>query len=257
MQSSEYLAQEDAQATHWWYVGRRRLLRWVLEDLQKKSGQQPFENILDIGCGVGGNFSVLRQASKEVIGIDPSPEACRLALEKGYARVIQAQLLEAKAEGTADVVIAMDILEHLPDDQEGMRHLVSLVKPGGWIVITVPAFKALWGLQDDVSHHFRRYRKTNLLRLAEQAGLKKERQTYFNAFLFLPILFARWAMRIVRPKNIRSENDINAPWMNAILRTIFLMEIWMIRRGLRFPFGVSLLLVVRRPLVAENNAAAL
>lgn len=141
---------------------------------------------------------------------------------------------------------AMDVLEHLDDAAAGARSLVQILEPGGWAVITVPAFQFLWGLQDEVSHHRRRYRLADLRALLEGAGFRVEMATYCNSLLFLPIAAARLLMRVYRPRGLKSENMINSPALNSVLRQIFLAECALLRKGWRFPAGVSVLTVARR-----------
>jgi hypothetical protein len=121
-----------------------------------------------------------------------------------------------------------------------------VLRPGGSAFISVPAFLALWGLQDDLAHHRHRYRREELLRLIRDAGLEEERTTYFNTFLFLPTWVGRRILRLISPR-IHSEAQINAPGVNALLRWLFSAERHLLR-WLDLPFGVSIFCLARRPL---------
>jgi SAM-dependent methyltransferase len=191
---------------------------------------------------------VIRLFADRVVGLDASEHAQPFIEAKGYDQVVISGLESVGPTdiGLSDAVIAMDVLEHLRDDVAGIRAIRCLLKPGGHAIVTVPAFPFLWGLQDDVSLHYRRYRMTNLCSILEAEGFRIIRRTYFNAVLFLPIFAARRLMRIFHIRSVQSEGEINNPLINAILKAIFLSEIALIRRGIRLPFGVSALVVAER-----------
>jgi len=143
-----------------------------------------------------------------------------------------------------DLVLATDVIEHADDDLAALRELCRVLKPGGYLLLNVPAFQLLWGLQDDVSHHKRRYRLHRLLKMLPVADLSPRRYFYFNYLLFLPILAARRLMRRLKIR-VASENEINAGWFNQALTRVFRFDVrtapW-----LRPPIGVSALVVATR-----------
>jgi SAM-dependent methyltransferase len=251
MEAVQYRIQEKVQGSHWWYAGRRRLLHDVLSALMKERGGAAFESACDVGCGVGTHLPVLRAFAKTITAVDTSAEALRYCREKGYDRTLLSgveNIASVEGGGRADLVLAMDVLEHLPDDLPGARALYEILKPGGFLVATVPAFPVLWGLQDEVSRHYRRYRMPDFVSLLEKTGFLVEEKYYFNSFLFPPILAARMLMRLWRPSGVQSENEINSPLANAALKKIFMAEIALLRMGLRLPFGVSAFALARKPL---------
>jgi len=246
MKENQFEIQDRVQKSHWWYGGRRRLLHNILLSLTSERGR--IRSAVDVGCGVGGFLSVIRPFTERVIALDASEHARPFIEAKGYDVVEIAPLEAADSEriGSADLVVAMDVLEHIEDDRAGVRAIQRLLSPGGFAVVTVPAFPWLWGLQDEVSHHKRRYRMRELASLLESSGLRIVRKTYFNTILFVPIYFARQIMRLLRIRSVESENDVNSPFINSILKRIFLLEISGLRHGLTYPFGVSILIVVEK-----------
>jgi len=177
-----------------------------------------------------------------VTGLDQSPEAIRFCAEKGLGDVHLGDLCHLPfPDRSFDLVMATDIVEHIADDAAALREIRRVLKPRGHLLATVPAFRVLWGLQDEVSHHQRRYRMRELLGKLAAAGLVPQQHFYFNYLLFLPILAARHLMRLLRVR-VGSENELNPGWLNTILSPLFLFDI-RTAALLRPPFGVSALVV--------------
>jgi SAM-dependent methyltransferase len=154
-------------------------------------------------------------------------------------------------DGALDLVLAADLLEHLDDDRAALAEIHRALKPGGVALLLVPAFGWLWGLQDDVSEHRRRYTAPVLQARVAGAGFAIERATYFNTFLLPPIFLARTLMRRAHIE-VESENVLTPGWSSAILERIFGLELPLLRR-LDLPVGVSFLCLARRP--AEPGAS--
>jgi SAM-dependent methyltransferase len=149
-------------------------------------------------------------------------------------------------EGTFDLVTAFDVVEHMDDDLAGLKEMFRVLRPGGHALLFVPTFMFLWGVQDEVSHHRRRYRLSELRRVLEQAGFEIERSTYANITFFLPILVIRKLMRLTGIK-ADTENNINVPALNGFFGALFGSES-AILRYINLPFGVSGLCVAKKPL---------
>jgi len=244
-----YHVEREVSPDHWWFQGRRRILTRLLADLDLPPGAR----ILDAGCGTGANTATLAALGRghgqgrgrgqgTVFGVDASPVPLGLA-EEGLAVLARLERLPF-ARGRFDLVAALDLLEHLDDDAAGARELARVVAPGGRLLVFVPAFEQLWGLQDDVSDHRRRYTAASLRSLVIRAGLRVERLSYFNTVLFFPILAARLAMRVVRPP-VATENNLTTPALNRLLGAVFGAEASLLARA-NLPFGVSLLALARR-----------
>ena len=171
-------------------------------------------------------------------------DALAFCRERGLEKVKLGAAEELPYEdGTFDLVTALDVVEHLDNDLAGLREMRRVLRPGGRVLLFVPTFMFLWGLQDDVSNHRRRYRLPELRRVLEQAGFEIERTTYANITFFLPILLARKLMRATGIK-AESENNINVPALNGLLGGMLGAES-VVLKYMNIPFGVSGLCVAR------------
>jgi len=246
MQPHTYAIMREVEDTHWWFVGRRRIItsfvKQACEKLRKEGESEP--RILDIGCGTGGNLQVLSSFGRAE-GVDISSEALHYCRARGLDNVKQgtAEILPYNDE-SFHLVTCLDVVEHLDDDVAGLREMRRVLNPGGLLLVFVPAFMFLWGVQDEVSHHRRRYVLPELRRKLQKASLEVERATYANITLFLPILVGRFLMRLtgLRPA---SENNINVGPLNGLLGRVLGSENWWLRRS-SFPFGVSIICLARR-----------
>jgi len=146
--------------------------------------------------------------------------------------------------GSIGLIIAMDIFEHLEDDRIGIRECFQALKRNGILILTVPAFTWLWGIQDVATQHKRRYKMKEILNLLTTEGFEIVKSSYFNFFLFVPILIVRRATHLLGLK-IRSENEINSPLLNSLLKGIFSIEPYILEH-FSFPFGVSILCIARK-----------
>jgi hypothetical protein len=138
----------------------------------------------------------------------------------------------------------MDILEHLDNDIGGIRSFYQALREDGVLILTVPAFRSLWGIQDEVTFHKRRYSRHEIVNKLQQEGFEITKSSYFNFFLFFPILFGRRLIRILGLK-VDSENNINSPIINLVLKAIFSFEPYILKY-VSFPFGVSILCIARK-----------
>jgi SAM-dependent methyltransferase len=242
MRPAAYDAEAAIEETHWWFVVRRELFsRLILE-----FGPAKMDTILDIGTGTGANLRLLRDLGyARIIGIDPNDHAIRHCAAKGLGNVQRADVCDLPfSSGSFRLILATDVIEHVEDDGRAMREIARVLAPGGRVLIAVPAFPSLWGLQDVVSHHQRRYRMLSLLTLLKVADLKPLVQFHFNFLLFAPIWLARTIIRISKP-DIDSEGQINTPVLNALLTRVFRWDV-RLARYMRPPFGVSILVVAER-----------
>jgi SAM-dependent methyltransferase len=230
------------EQSHWWHTGRREILASFVADICREvTDRRP--RILDVGCGTGANLLMLSKYG-DAEGVDVSEDALAFCRERGLEKVKLGAGEELPYEdGTFDLVTAFDVVEHMDDDLAGLTEMRRVLRPGGRVLLFVPAFMFLWGLQDDVSNHRRRYRLPELRRVLEQAGFEVERTTYANITFFLPILFIRKLMRLTGLK-ASTENNINVTALNGFLRRLFGTESWILRY-MNLPFGVSALCVGR------------
>ena len=231
------------EQSHWWYTGRRKILTSFVEDICRRvTDRRP--RILDVGCGTGANLLMLSRFG-DAEGVDVSEDALAFCRERGLANVKLGAAEELPYDdGTFDLVTALDVVEHLDDDLAGLREMRRVLRPGGRVLLFVPTFMFLWGLQDDVSNHRRRYRMPELQRVLERAGFEVERTTYANITFFMPILAMRKLMRLTGIK-AESENNINVSALNGVLARLLGAESFVLRY-MNIPFGVSGLCVARK-----------
>jgi SAM-dependent methyltransferase len=242
MQEHTYPIMFRVEQSHWWYTGRRKILADFVEQICRQvTDRRP--RILDVGCGTGANLLMLSKYG-DAEGVDVSEDALAFCRERGLDKVRLGAGEELPYEdATFDLVTAFDVVEHMDDDLAGLREMRRVLRPGGRALLFVPTFMFLWGLQDDVSNHRRRYRLPELRRVLEQAGFEIERTTYANITFFLPILLVRKLMRLTGIKT-ESENTITVSALNGVLGRVFGAESWILKR-MNLPFGVSGLCVAR------------
>ncbi len=239
MDNATFAAEAAFEAHHWWFVGRRVLFSQIIERL----GLSRNAAVLDVGTSTGTNLRMLRAMGfVDVTGLDQSEEAIRFCAEKGLGRVQRGDVCSLPfSDNSFDLVLATDVLEHVSADTVAMAEVRRVVRPQGYVLLTVPTFPLLWGLQDNVAHHLRRYRLRELLEKLKAAGLQPRNYFYFNYLLFVPILVARQLIRLLRIR-VSSEGELNPTWLNHLLLAVFMIDIktagW-----LRPPFGVSGLVV--------------
>lgn len=242
MKRITYDVEWNLERSHWWFVGRRKLLKLLLPPLEIQ-GDLP---VIDIGCGVGSNLSLLRALGYHTVGVDVEIYGLTLA-QKSLSEVmlVNGDLLMLPVKSNSiSLIIATDILEHLDEDVMGIKEIHRTLVEGGKAIITVPAFKSLWGVQDIVGMHRRRYRKKEFERKMKQEGFTIVRSSYFNFILFFPIFLARRFIRLLGLQ-IESENKINSPLVNFFLKVIFSLEPYFLKY-LSFPFGVSIFCIVKK-----------
>ncbi|HEX3945444.1 MAG TPA: class I SAM-dependent methyltransferase [Rhizomicrobium sp.] len=242
MQPETYSIEADIEATHWWFEGRRTLFARELA----RAGLRPDAHVLDVGTGTGGNLRLLRQLKvSNVTGLDSNETAIQFCLDKGLGAVHRGDICAMPfADGSFDFVLATDVIEHVDGDAAALSELVRVLKYGGQALLAVPAFPSLWGLQDVVAHHKRRYRMKPLLQKMRAAGLEPSRYYHFNYLLFGPIWLARRLIDLFRIKR-DSEAEFNSPALNRFLSAVFAFDV-LTAPFLRPPFGVSILALGRK-----------
>lgn len=242
MERGVYEVESQIEKNHWWFVCRRELFAREISRL----GLKPDARILDIGTSTGTNLRMLHDIGfTNFIGVDQSQDAADFCQSKGLGRVTIGDVCDLPyPDGHFELVLATDIVEHVDQDDLAVKEIYRVLKPGGRILMTVPAFNCLWGLQDDNSHHKRRYHLHDFTGLLTSAGFVVERAYYFNFLLFLPIWIARRLIRVFKVK-LKSENEIGGSKLNWLLKKIFRLDC-LLAPSLRIPFGVSLLTIARR-----------
>jgi SAM-dependent methyltransferase len=229
---------------HWWYRGRRRIIRAELDRLPLPEGAV----ILDAGCGSGRTMQELVDYG-EVHGIELDPEAAEVARGRGHGEVRIGRLEELPwNDGTFDLIACLDVIEHTPDDRATLRELRRVCRPGGWLLVTVPAYQALWSLHDEANHHYRRYSRASLRSAAVEAGWWLRRMTSFNSLLLAPAAAVRIAQRHRRANGAYTpELKAGPAWLNGVLERPLRAEARWLSRGRSLPAGLSLMAVLQKP----------
>jgi SAM-dependent methyltransferase len=227
---------------HWWYRGRRAIIAGELEQLALAPGA----HVLDAGCGSGRTLIELDRYGA-VSGIELNERAAAVARGRGDYDVRLGRLEELPWDaGTFDLITCLDVVEHTPDDVLTFTELRRVTRPGGWLLVTVPAYQALWSRHDEVNHHHRRYSRKSLGGAARAAGWEVVRVTSFNGLLLAPAALVRLAQR-----NRSAEEDHTADlhlgprWLNRVLELPLRAEARWLARGHSLPAGLSLLAVMR------------
>jgi SAM-dependent methyltransferase len=238
------LQTHELEDRHWWYRGRRRIIDVLMRRLELPPGVE----ILDAGCGSGRNMVELARVGT-VTGLEISDASVARARERGIGEVVQCSITELPlADDRFDVAVCLDVIEHIEDDLRALRELHRVVRPGGTLLVTVPAYQWLWSEHDVINHHKRRYTRKTLSAVAEQAGWERSRTTYFNGCL-LPVAIVH--RRLARPAHLVDEpvSDLERTpeRLNALLEWPLRFEAVLIALGLRIPAGLSLAAVFRKP----------
>ncbi len=240
MERIVYDRMAELDTRHWWYRARRE----VLAALIRRAVKPPKDaRILEIGCGTGHNLGMLGQFGHvDAIELDQAARdvaSARLGRPVTGARLPE---LEGVPDAAYDMVALLDVLEHVEEDRESLRSIARRLKPGGAILITVPAFQWMWSAHDVVNHHQRRYSKRTLNAAIADAGLKAEFVGYFNSILFPLAAAARLAGRLTGKEE--SDDKLPPAAINTVFETLFGLERHAIAR-LPFTPGVSIAAVVR------------
>lgn len=229
---------------HWWYRGRRRIIRAELDRLPLPAGAR----ILDAGCGSGRTLEELVDYG-DVSGLELNPEAAALARNRQLGEVAIGRLEELPwADATFHLITCLDVIEHVPDDVAALVELRRVCRPGGWLLVTVPAYQALWSRHDEANHHYRRYSRPSLRRAAVAAGWGVARMSAFNSLLLAPAAAIRLAQRRRGTNNgYTSDLDLGPAWLNDVLEWPLALEAKWLAEGRTLPAGLSLLALLWRP----------
>jgi SAM-dependent methyltransferase len=238
---------------HWWFAGRTWSLLNMLDRVVAPDGTK---QVLDIGCGAGNMFHHLSRYGS-VVGVDNNPKPLEVARERGY------KVQEGTAEDlpvddeSFDLVSLLDTVEHCDDDMAVLRECYRVCKPGGLLVITVPAFMWLWSHNDVLNAHKRRYTTGELADKLKRVGFHVERMTY-NNFLLFPMAAGLILMRrgteqepdLASPhfddESYQVEMEPAPPLMNAILKSVTWAESQVLR-WIGLPAGTSIICIAQRP----------
>ena len=244
MNLEEYEVMYRQEQAYWWFVSRSELLQFYMREQVSLPANA---RIMDLGCGTGANLEILAQYG-QAIGADFSQAALSFCKKRALPRLLQGNG-EALPIATAslDLVTAMDSLEHIPGDNAALAEIFRVLKPGGKLLVTVPAFGFLWSEHDEALQHLRRYTSAELANKMRLAGFTVGKLTYVLFFLFFPVLAIRFLQNLTKqathPKT--SISVLPAVIEHALLLLNRLEMVLL--RWMNLPFGVTIVAVATKP----------
>ena len=250
MESSEYQRLYELEEQFWWFQGMQHITRELLNKYSDSSIEQ---KLLDAGCGTGGMFSLLSQFG-HATGIDSSTKALELAARRKNSILVQADVSHLPfTENSFDIVTSLDVLYHLnvKNDVEVLKELARVIRPGGIMLLRVPAFNQLRSTHDEVVHTRQRYGKSELITKLEQANLDILFVSYANCLLF-PIAVAY--RHFFQPKTHGSDLHALNPYLNMALTLLLKLEAYLLKH-FRLPFGLSLVAIIKKRKPSEINTS--
>ncbi len=243
-----YLAEyEQFELNHWWHKVRRRIIESFLDRRVVAPAEGKPLRWLDVGCGTG---VILNHYGKiaDKMGVETDAHCVERAASKGLDVRQTGLSWDFSQFGTFDLVSLCDVLEHVEHDAPAVREIAAALNPGGKVLITVPALMSLWSGHDVVNHHYRRYRREQLVKLFDPAVWEIERATYFCTFL-LPMIWTARKLKNWRDKRSgrppSHDNRFGPKWLDKTLEWIFDAERPLLKRC-SMPIGNSLLLIARK-----------
>jgi ubiquinone/menaquinone biosynthesis C-methylase UbiE len=248
MNTAEYERMYRLEDAYWWFVGRHRLVESLMRARYGKPGAQSTPlSILDIGCGTGAMSARLRKWGN-VASADFSPLALSFSQRRGLNHLVGADAMRLPfASNRFDTLIAMDMLEHLPDDAAALCEFYRVLKPGGRVIATIPAYPELWSEHDVALMHFRRYLRQQVHSRFTTAGFQIEKLSHTMMLLY-PLVKLQRRLNAKKPPHDPPQAAMPifpAPF-NWLLTEIVTLEN-VFAQGFNFPVGVTILCIARKP----------
>lgn len=248
MNPEEYIKMYEQENTYWWFQGRKKILFRMIErfGLLKDGAAR----VLDIGCGTGLILEELNGRATAV-GLDFSHQALSFCRKRGLDNLISGDVSHLPiADSSLDLVLALDLFEHIKDDVSLIRDIHRILKPGGYLLATVPAHQYLWSRHDEALHHFRRYSYGGFRNLITGNGFSLRKYSFLITFTYLPILIFRIAQKMFRhfkPTTQRPKTHIIIlpESINAALIRVLELEGLLLER-MNLPIGVSLICIAQK-----------
>ncbi len=242
MEKHTYNDMSKLEDQHWWFVARRQIVKKLISSY---SQQKPLK-ILEVGSGTGGNSKMLKSFGS-LDSLEKSSYAINLAQKKNpdvnYQICDVPEELDIVEAKKYDLIVILDVLEHIEDDYLALKKLKGKLSADGLMVISTPAHPFMWSQHDVIHHHFRRYKKKQLLKLVTEAGMETKFHSYINCLLSPLILTVRGFNNLFKRGNQGDERE-HSRIINKILQHIFAFEGKLIPR-IRLFFGISHLIVIK------------
>ena len=245
MNHEEYEVMYRVEDHHWWYLGMERISCSLLERALPPEREARSLKILDAGCGTGAVMKYLARYG-EVTGLDLSAEALKFSRRRGHSRLVQASVLQVPfASGSFDVLVSFDVISEVAvGEGQAMREFARLLRPGGIMLLRVPAYAWLRGQHDVAVNLARRYSRGEIIAKLQASGLTPLHTSYANTFLFPVAAAKRWSERFL-PEQRGSDLILSTGAVNGILRSILSAEAPMIS-SIGLPFGLTVAALARK-----------
>jgi ubiquinone/menaquinone biosynthesis C-methylase UbiE len=232
---------EQVENVHWWWSGRRQLVKYLI-------GHRRPKKILDIGAGTGQTLLYMKKLypKADLHGVDASTVAVNLAHHHGLAQVKKAKAEKLPfTDNTFDLILMLDVLEHIKNDTKAITEAKRVLKTGGHLIVTTPALQFIWSDHDENQGHFRRYTRHMMRDLSEKTGFDLDFVSYFNFFLS-PIIITIRLLGNIKPLGYVNSYDSRLNYglaeigpINSLLEWIFIREIELLRH-ISYPIGISI-----------------
>ena len=248
MRPTEYDAMFQLEDSYWWFEGSMRFVLSELRDIPAGLTGR----VLDAGCGTGGLLR--RLAHRKAWGVEIASEGIRFCQQRGLDNILQASVTELPFRPNSfDVVLSIDVLVHqwVPDDVSALREIHRVLVPGGFILLQVAAYRALWSAHDVATLTRHRYTRDELGKKVERAGLEVVRITYRNTLLSPLAILVKLLRRAQANTATRGDLVVLPRLVDRALFVVVVLENYVARR-VRLPFGVSIFCVARKPLARKN-----
>ncbi len=246
MNTAEYERMYNLENEYWWFLGRHKLIESLMCRYYGEGGKPSERKILDVGCGTGA-MSTRLQEWGSVVSMDFSPLALQFSQRRGVKHLVGADAMQLPfASCGFDTIVSMDVLEHIPDDKLALKEFYRVLRPGGRVLLSVPAYPHLWSEHDVALQHFRRYLRPELESRFQEAGFHIEKLSHTMTLLY-PIVALQRRLNAKKPSHEPPQAAMPlfpAP-INAALTALLYAENT-IARTVNFPFGVTLLCIATK-----------
>lgn len=248
MQAEYYQEYYLLEREHWWFLARKKILQ---DQIKRIFGAKKDLKILNVGAAFGASTMMLQEFG-EVVSVEYNKECCDFVNEHLKLNFIHGSITSLPfQENEFDLVCAFDVVEHVEEDKTAISELHRVCRQSGYVFTTVPGFQFLWSDHDIINEHVRRYKMGNFLALFDDRVAAIRYKTYFNFFLFLPVAVFRNILRLIKGKakevKPRSDNSrLSKGVVSKMLYQIFKLETNFLKRGIRFPFGISLMVISKK-----------
>lgn len=245
MDVSEYARMRELEDANWWYIGKRYIVLNLINKFVQPEACR-ISDLLDVGCGTGATMDMLSEFG-QVVGVDISEHALAFCRERGHTDLFLADISDLSFKDSSfDLITALDVIEHVEDDERALRNLWRVCRRGGFVIMSVPAHRFLWSNHDLALHHKRRYVSDELRQKVQGAGFKIVKLSYTNISTFPVVACVRGFKKLFGSKETPKPDEANLPnFLNKLMVLIYRAEASLL--GLvDFPFGVSLVCVARK-----------